>query len=163
MTLYAQVCCGLTLDVICCHFDMVVKWPLRLTLASGLFWWVCLNISEYAPKASANMQFPTNFDHWGVLQPRIIVLDFRSASGFPWLPSPFDVFGENEMNYYYSHTVVATRTWHSENSVFTRLLSTSGCSSAHDIQVLSNTHHILPIEAKETLKYGHRKLMKTNF
>ena len=60
-------------------------------------------------------------------------------------------------------TVVATRTWHSENSVFTRLLSTSGCSSAHDIQVWSNTYHILSIKAKETLKYGHRKLMKTNF
>ena len=86
---YAQVCWGLTLDVICSHFDMVVKWPPRLTLASGLCWWVCLNISKYAPKASANMQFPTNFDHWGVLQPRFIISDFRSASGFPWLPSPF--------------------------------------------------------------------------
>ena len=69
---------------------MVVKWPPRLTLASGLFWWVCLNISEYAPKASANMQFPINFDHLGVLQPCIIISDFRNASGFPWLPSPFN-------------------------------------------------------------------------
>ena len=52
---------------------MVVKWPPRLTLASGLFWWVCLNISEYAPKASANMQFPTNFDCWGLHYTQIII------------------------------------------------------------------------------------------
>ena len=39
----------------------------RLTLASFLFWWVCLNISKYAPKASANMQFPSSSDHWGCI------------------------------------------------------------------------------------------------
>ena len=50
---YAQVCWRLTLDMIYSHFDLVVKWPPRLTLASGLFWWVCLNISKYAPKPSA--------------------------------------------------------------------------------------------------------------
>ena len=86
---YAEVCWGLTLDVIYSHFDTVVKWPPRLTLASGLFWWVCLNISKYAPKPNANMQYPTFFYHWGVLQPCLIISDFWSASGIPRLPSPF--------------------------------------------------------------------------
>ena len=43
------------------------------------------------------------------------------------------------------------------------LLSHSGCSSAYDIQVWSHTHHILPKEAKETLKFCDRKLRNSNF
>ena len=44
-----------------------------------------------------------------------------------------------------------------------QLLSLSGCSNAHDNQVWSHTHHVLPIEAIKTHKYGHSKFRKTNF
>ena len=100
---------------------MVVKWPPRLTLASGLFWWVCLNISEYAPKASANMQFPTNFDHWGVLQPCIIISDFRSASGFPWLPSPFYIVMRKALWCYWSNLKFNLLVGHVPHHVITTL------------------------------------------
>ena len=62
-----------------------------------------------------------------------------------------------------TYTVGASVTWDSENMGLQPHKGHSGCSNAHDIQVWSHTHHILPIEAKETLKYGHRKLMKTIF
>ena len=58
---------------ICSHFDMVVRWPPRPTLASGLFWWVCLNISKNAPKPSTKMSFPPNSGHWGLLYTQIII------------------------------------------------------------------------------------------
>ena len=53
--------------------------------------------------------------------------------------------------------------WCTAFVLLARLLSLSGCFIAHDTHVWSHTHHILPIEAKEILKYGHRKLMKTKF
>ena len=61
------------------------------------------------------------------------------------------------------YTVGVSVTWDSEHMGLQPHKGHSGCSNSHDIQVWSNTHHILPIEAKETFKYGHRKLMKTNF
>ena len=36
---------------------MFLKWPLRSTLASDLFWWVRLNILNSNPKASTNVKF----------------------------------------------------------------------------------------------------------
>ena len=77
----------MALDVICSHFDMVVRWPPRRIL-SGLFWWVCFNISKYAPKPSTNMQFQTNFDHWGCSS---LVSLFQIVSGLPSLPSAFSI------------------------------------------------------------------------
>ena len=44
-----------------------------------------------------------------------------------------------------------------------QLLSLSGCSNAHDNQVWSHTHHVLPIEPLKTHTYGHSKLRNTNF
>ena len=53
--------------------------------------------------------------------------------------------------------------WCTAFVLLARLLSLSGCFIAHDTHVWSHTHHVLPIEANYTLKYGHRKLMKTKF
>ena len=44
-----------------------------------------------------------------------------------------------------------------------QLLSLSGCSNAHDNQVWSHTHHVLPIEAIKTPTCGHNKPRTTNF
>ena len=82
-------------------------------------------------------------------------------SRIPHIPISRMHFEEISIKQFY--TVGSASTWPSRRVYFTRLLSTSGCSSAHDIQVWSHTHHILPIEAKEILKYGLRKLRNINF
>ena len=61
---------------------MFLKWPLRSTLVSDLFWWIRLNIFKYHPKPSIIFyfnQFLAFFSN----------ASFRRASGSPSLPSPF--------------------------------------------------------------------------
>ena len=58
---------GWPLEVIWYHFDRVVMWPPRSTLASGLFWLFWLKI---APNPSTKMQCPYQtflFYFWGFL------------------------------------------------------------------------------------------------
>ena len=64
------------------HSDMLVNWPLRSTLASGL-WEVWLNIFQIAPKPFANIQFPSISDHRWLFQPSFIIspLSLFLASG----------------------------------------------------------------------------------
>ena len=133
---------------------MRLLWPYsRVSLASiGIIWWVwdhtwisCALEQPEVLRSRVSIQFLV----WQVLVASIVFYIKNVIFSY--------------INFFLWSTVGSASTWPSRRVYFTRLLSTSGCSSAYDIQVWSHTHHILPIEAKEILKYGLRKLRNINF